>query len=276
MERVMKQIAVANELPVFQPENVNSPESLGRIQKTCAPEILVVAAYGQILSADLLQVPLRGGINVHSSLLPKYRGAAPIAWAIYNGETETGVTIIRMSPRMDAGEMLGQVKEPIRTDDTAGTLEARLAQKGADLALQVLDQVESGTEHGIPQDLKQVTKAPKLTKELGLIDFSKSAHQFDRQIRAFQPWPTAYTYWHRPNSPPMRIILVRAVADPTLNTNRPAGEVVAVQEDQLSIACGDGSVVNLLTLQPAGKKVLSIREFLRGYRVQIGERFGNS
>lgn len=274
MERGMKQIAIANRLPVFQPENVNTTESIEHIKKTFAPDIFVVAAYGQILSADLLRIPLRGGINVHSSLLPKYRGASPIAWAIYHGEIETGVTIIRMSPRMDAGDMLGQIKEPVLADDTAGTLEARLALKGADLALQVLDQLESGQEHGIPQDLNQVTKAPKLTKELGLVDFSKSAHQVDRQIRAFHPWPTAYTYWHRINNPPMRVIVLRAVADPTLNPNRPAGEVVVVQEEQLGIACGDGSVVNLLTLQPAGKKVLSVREFLRGYRVQVGERFG--
>jgi len=274
MERGMKQIAIANNLPVFQPENVNAAESIDHIQKAFAPDIFVVAAYGQILAADLLRIPPQGGINVHSSLLPKYRGASPIAWAIYHGETETGVTIIRMSPRMDAGDMLGQVKEPMHADDTAGTLEARLAQKGADLTLQVLDQIEAGQEHGLPQDQKQVTKAPKLTKELGLVDFSKPAPQVDRQIRAFQPWPTAYAYWHRPNLPPMRIILLRAAADPALNTNRPAGEVMVVQGDQLSIACGDGSVVNLLSLQPAGKKILSTREFLRGYRVQVGERFG--
>jgi methionyl-tRNA formyltransferase len=219
-------------------------------------------------------VPRRGGINVHSSLLPKYRGAAPIAWAIYHGDWETGVTIIRMSPKMDAGEMLGQVKEPIFPDDTAGTLEARLAQRGAELARTVLEQIESGTEQGIPQDLKLVTKAPKLAKELGLVDFSKSAQQVDRQIRAFQPWPTAFTYWHRVGSQPMRLIVQKASIVPNSHTDRPAGEVVAVNAEQLGIACGDGSVVNLLILQPAGKKVQPIREFLRGYRVQVGESFG--
>lgn len=274
MERNIKQFALEQKLPVFQPLDVNMPESIEHIRTAFHPELFVVAAYGQILSRELLQVPARGGINVHSSLLPKYRGAAPIAWAIYRGEAETGVTVIRMSPRMDAGEMLGQSKETILDEDTAGTLEARLAQRGAELALKVLDQIEAGQEKGVPQDPSQVTKAPKISKEQGLIDFSQSAHQVDWQVRAFQPWPTAYVYWHRSSGAPLRLIVLLAKTDASLRTQAPAGEVVVANEQQLGIACGDGSVVNLVMIQPSGKKVLTIGEFLRGYRVQVGNRFG--
>jgi len=222
----------------------------------------------------VLSIPPRGGINVHSSLLPKYRGAAPIAWAIYHGDTQTGVTIIRMTPRMDAGEMLGQVIEPIHPDDTAGTLEARLAAAGAKLALNVLDQLKAGTETGTPQNMSLVTKAPKLSKEMGLVDYIRTAHQVDCQIRAFQPWPSAYTYWHRTAGEPVRLIVMRAIPDATQSSDRPAGEVIQVKTDQVSIACGQGTVTNLVTVQPSGKKPMAIGDFLRGYRVQVGDRFG--
>ena len=274
MERGIKKLAVDAGLPVFQPLSINTPESIEHLKMVFNPEIFVVAAYGQILSKEVLSLPARGGINVHSSLLPKYRGAAPIAWAIYHGDAQTGVTIIRMTPRMDAGEMLGQVVESIHADDTAGTLEARLAASGARLALNVLDQIEAGTERGIPQDMSQVTKAPKLSKEMGLVDYARTASQVDCQIRAFQPWPSAYTFWHRSSGEPMRLIVLRAVADAHQETDRPAGEVIAVTHDQVSIACGQGTVVNLVSVQPSGKKPLGIAEFLRGYRVQVGERFG--
>lgn len=274
MERGIKKRAVDAGLSVFQPLSINTPEAIEHIKTQFDPEIFVVAAYGQILSKDVLSIPPRGGINVHSSLLPKYRGAAPIAWAVYHGDAQTGVTIIRMTPRMDAGEMLGQVVEPIRNDDTAGTLEARLADAGANLALQVLDQIEAGTEQGKPQDMTLVTKAPKLSKEMGLVDYTRAAQQVDSQIRAFQPWPTAYTYWHRNGEPSMRLIVQRALPDGELTTDRTPGEVIHVKADQVSIACGQGTVVNLVSVQPSGKKPMAIADFLRGYRVQVGDRFG--
>src|SRR5262245_58762512 len=268
MERGMKKIAVEHNLPVFQPESSNTPESIEHI-RTFGADIFVVAAYGQILSSDLLRVPPKGGINVHASLLPKYRGAAPINWAIYHGETETGVTIIRMSPRMDAGEMLAQGKEPIHPDDTTGTLQPRLAELGAKLALQVLDQIDADTEQVTPQDITQVTKAPKLKKELGLIDCTNTADRIARHVRAFQPWPTAYTHWHRPQGEPLRVIILKAEALPQ-RTDAPTGQVVEASGDLLALACGEGTVVNLVTLQPSGKKALPARDFLRGYRVQLG------
>lgn len=274
MERNIKKRALDAGLPVFQPLNINTPESLEQLRQQFQPDIFVVAAYGQILSKDVLSLPARGGINVHSSLLPKYRGAAPIAWAIYHGDAETGVTIIRMTPRMDAGEMLAQVVEPIRNDDTACTLEAKLAAAGATLALKVLDQLEAGTEQGIPQDMTKVTKAPKLSKEMGLVDYSRTASQADCQIRAVQPWPTAYTYWHKGAGITLRMLVLKAEPAVGQTTDRTPGEVVAVLPDRIQIACGDSTVLNVLRVQPSGKKSQDVTEFLRGYRVQVGHRFG--
>src|SRR5262249_48677515 len=189
----MKQIALDRNVPVFQPESVNTPEGVARLTEF-RPDLLVVAAYGQILSNDVLAVAPLGGINVHASLLPKYRGAAPIAWAIYHGEQRTGVTIIRMSVRLDAGDMPPQEATDILPDETAGEAEARLASLGARLALEVIEKMTQGPVTGLSQDPSQVTKAPKLKKEHGLIDWSREAEQVCNQIRAMQPWPTAYTF----------------------------------------------------------------------------------
>src|SRR5438132_1204350 len=194
--RSMKQIAQEKAIPVFQPESINTPEGVAGLQ-AFAPDLLVVAAYGQILSREVLSVPPQGGINVHASLLPKYRGAAPVAWAIYHGESRTGVTIIRMSVALDAGDMLAQEAIDIGLDETAGELENRLADLGARLATKVINQIAAGAAQGIKQDKTQATKAPKLTKEHGLIDWSRPARDVCNQIRAMQPWPTAYTFWHR-------------------------------------------------------------------------------
>ncbi len=167
-----------------------------------------MAAYGQILSKDVLLVPRLGGINVHASLLPKYRGAAPIAWAILNGETQSGVTIIRMSASLDAGDMLAQAALDIIPEETAGELEARLAPLGARLAQDVVAQLKIGQVAGAKQDKALVTKAPKLKKENGLIDWRQPAEQVSRQIRAMQPWPTAYTFLHHAEKPPQRLMIV--------------------------------------------------------------------
>src|SRR5262245_32561077 len=202
----MKTIAQEKGVPVFQPESVNTPEAVEQL-KSLAPDLLVVAAYGQILKPEVLAGAKHGGINVHASLLPKYRGAAPIAWAIYHGEKQTGVTIIQMTPQLDAGGMLLQEAVDIGPEETAGELEARLAPLGAKLALQAIEQIASGTAKPIQQDKGQATKAPKLKKEDGLIDWSRSWYQVCNQIRAMQPWPTAYTFLHRKGCPPIRVII---------------------------------------------------------------------
>lgn len=271
MVRTIKKIAVAHGVPVFQPEKINTPEAIAGL-KAFAPDSLVVAAYGQILSPEVLAVAPHGGINVHASLLPKYRGAAPVPWAIYHGETCTGVTIIRMSPQMDAGDILAQQAVDILPEETAGELEARLAQLGARLALQVIDQIERGQLRPIPQDPTQATRAPKLKKEHGLIDWSRSAQQVVNQVRAMQPWPTAYTFWHRPNKPPLRLIIRKAQALPQDAAASP-GTITSVSSDEVRVACGTGTV-RLLEVQPAGGKAMSIAEFLRGHRMTVGERLG--
>src|SRR5262245_51415141 len=203
--RGMKEIAAEKGVPVFQPESINAPEGVAML-RSVAPDLLVVAAYGQILSKEVLGIPTQGAINVHGSLLPKYRGAAPIAHAILNGETETGVTIIRMSAGLDAGDMLAKAAIPIG-GETAGELEAKLAPLGAKLAIETIARMKAGLIVGEKQDPKLVTKAPKLTKEMGLIDWTKSREQVCRHIRAMQPWPTAYTYLHRTGKPATRIIV---------------------------------------------------------------------
>jgi methionyl-tRNA formyltransferase len=275
--RGMKTIAQEHGVPVLQPENINTPEGIAAL-RALQPDLLVVAAYGQILSRDVLAVPPYGGINVHASLLPKYRGAAPIAWAIYHGETRTGVTLIKMSVSLDAGDMLAQEAIDIGPDETAGEVEARLAPLGARLALQVIEQIQNGTAQGRKQDPSQVTKAPKLKKEHGLIDWGRSAEQVRNQVRAMQPWPTAYTFLHRQGQPPLRVIIYRTgrmVLVPPGPDHPPPGAILSLEgTNSLFIATGEHQSLEILELQPAGKRRMTAAEFLRGHRLQEGDHFG--
>ncbi len=273
----MAAIARAHNVPVFQPESVNTPEGVAGV-KAFQPDLLVVAAYGQILSKDVLGAVPLGGINVHASLLPKYRGAAPVAWAVYHGETKTGVTIIKMSVHLDAGDMLAQEALDIGPEETAGELEARLAPLGARLAVQVVEQIAAGTAHGAKQDPAQVTKAPKLKKEHGLIDWSRPAAAVCNQVRAMQPWPTAYTYRHRPGqAAPTRVLIARATpltgADGATGT---PGAAVSLPGEafRLVVQAGQNSLVEIHELQPAGKRRMAAADYLRGHPVQPGDYFG--
>ncbi|MFL5243257.1 MAG: methionyl-tRNA formyltransferase [Gemmataceae bacterium] len=275
--RGMKTIAQERGVPVFQPERINTPEGVEGLRKW-QPDLLVVAAYGQILSNDVLAIPERGGINVHASLLPKYRGAAPIAWAIYHGETQTGVTIIQMSTRLDAGNMLAQQAIDIGPDETAGELEARLAPLGARLALQTIQEIELGRTKSLPQDASLVSKAPKLTKEHGLLDWTRPAQAVCNQIRAMQPWPTAYTFWQQQGKPPLRLMILKA--RPSEKQTLPDaifGQVVPVRDSPhvLHVAAGDGRLVEILEVQPAGKRRMATADFLRGHPALPGDFLGN-
>jgi methionyl-tRNA formyltransferase len=274
--RGMKAIAQEHGVPVLQPESINTPEGVAALQ-ALQPELLVVAAYGQILSRDVLAVPQHGGVNVHASLLPKYRGAAPIAWAIYHGEMRTGVTIIRMSVSLDAGDMLVQEAIDIGPDETAGDVEARLAPLGARLALQAIEQIQNGTVQGCKQDPSQVTKAPKLKKEHGLIDWGRAAGQVSNQVRAMQPWPTAYTFLHRQGQPPIRVIIYRMgeIAVASSSADHPApGCVLCPADESLWVATGAHEAVEIRELQPSGKRRMPASDFLRGHKIQAGDRFG--
>jgi methionyl-tRNA formyltransferase len=276
----MKAIALAHNVPVFQPESINTPEGVAGL-RAMLPDLLVVAAYGQILSNDVLAVPSKGGINVHASLLPKYRGAAPVAWAIYHGEKQTGVTIIRMSVQLDAGDMLLQEVVDIGPEDTAGELESRLSHVGARLAMQAVEQIANGTAKGIKQVQTQATKAPKLKKEHGLIDWSRDPDQVLSHIRSMQPWPTAYTYFHQQGKAPVRILILRArlpTAFPVgLVDNSPGQPWALKNPPALWVATNGGGYIDyveILELQPAGKRPMSAAEFLRGHPIQAGDFFG--
>jgi methionyl-tRNA formyltransferase len=271
-EQGMKEIAIAHQVPVFQPESVNTPEGVAWLQ-VVAPDLLVVAAYGQILSRDVLAAAAQGGINVHASLLPKYRGAAPIAWAIYHGETQSGVTMIRMSIYLDAGDILAQEAINIRPNETAGELEVRLAAVGAELAVRTVERIAASPVTGTPQDKAQVTKAPKLTKEHGLIDWTRPAAAVCNHVRAMAPWPTAYTYLHQKGQPPLRLIVHKARPVEAAGGAEP-GAAVLTDAGTLRVAAGAGSAVDILELQPAGKRRMAAVEFLRGRRMQAGDRFG--
>jgi methionyl-tRNA formyltransferase len=275
----MKTIAQEKNVPVFQPESVNTPEGVAQLQ-AWQPDLLVVAAYGQILKPDVLATAKHGGINVHASLLPKYRGAAPIAWAIYHGEKQTGVTIIQMTPQLDAGGMIAQEAVDIGPEETAGELEARLAPLGARLALESIERVASGTAKPLPQDRGQVTKAPKLKKEDGLIDWNRTAPEICNQIRAMQPWPTAYTFLHLKGEPPKRIIINKvALAHVQTDKSHPgfclALNLPPPHGPNLLVQTGSPTFdVRILELQPAGKRRMPAAEFLRGHPIREGDRFG--
>ncbi|MCE9567602.1 MAG: methionyl-tRNA formyltransferase [Planctomycetes bacterium] len=282
----MGTIATAAGVAVAQPESINTPEGLEQL-RAMRPDLLVVAAYGQILSKDVLSTPTRGTINVHASLLPKYRGAAPVAYAILGGEKQTGVTIIKVTPGLDSGDMILQESLDIAPDDTTGTLEAKLAALGSRMAVEAVRKYQTGGPvDGVKQDPMLVTKAPKIKKEFGLIDWTKPAEYISRcHIPAMQPWPTAYTYFHRPDKKPMRVIIIEADEFPVrCNEGFEPGQVFKDPGGRfatsLFVAAGvtDGgetrSVLEISELQPAGKKKMTAVEFLRGYPIVEGMRFG--
>jgi len=214
-----------------------------------------------------------GGINLHGSILPAYRGAAPVARAIQNGETETGVTVIRMNPRIDAGGVIAIARTSIGPDESSGEVEERLARLGAPLIVEAVAALAAGPVPVLPQDGAKVTRAPKLRKEDGVIDWSRPAKSIHDLVRAMQPWPVASTTWH-PTGPttqqPIRLI-VHATAIVPGGGN--PGEVLEARGDRLIVAAGQGAVA-LKAVQIAGKKPLSITEFLRGHRVEPGDRMG--
>jgi methionyl-tRNA formyltransferase len=267
----LRDIAHQHGTPIFDPEDVNSADSRVELLRFAA-DLLVVCDYGQILSAETLATARLGGINVHGSLLPKYRGAAPINWAIYHGEREAGVSIIHMTPRVDAGPVIGQGRTLIEPEETAVDLEKRLSEIGAWLVRRAIDSLEAGRLEALPQDPSQASKAPRLKKTDGLVDWSRPAIAIKDQVRALEPWPKTYTFWHRPGGPPLRLIL-GPVAVLDIPTAAPPGTVLEASGDRLVVAAGEGAVL-IKTLQPAGKRMLWVSEFLRGYRVQPGDRFG--
>jgi methionyl-tRNA formyltransferase len=264
----LAKVAAQLGLPVWQPETVNSDEARAELRGENA-DLLVVCDYGEILKRETLAVTRLGGINLHGSLLPKYRGAAPVQWAILKGDTETGNTVIQMTPGLDAGPALGVQRVAIDLDETAGELEARLAEQGAELVLSVVDALEAGTAKPQPQDKSAASKAPRLAKEQGLIDWTQPALAIKNQVRALDPWPRAYTIWQRADEP-LRLIVHRAQVLDAVPAQAAPGTVLEAGS-KLIVAASQGAI-EILSVQPAGKRVLTADEFLRGYPLAVGGR----
>lgn len=259
----VKECAMSYGISVFQPLKARDGEAMG-IVRQLDPELIVVAAYGKILSEDLLNYPKYGSINVHSSLLPKYRGAAPINWAILNGEAETGVSIMYMAAALDAGDVITQVRTPIGPDEDAQALTVRLAMLGAEALSGTVAALENGTAARTPQDESAFTYAPMLSRELSLIDWTRSAHAINCQIRGLIPWPAAST--DAIADQPMKIFHSVETGE---DTSAQPGTVLSADKRGISVACGDGKVLCLTEIQVTGGKRMSAADYLRGHPIQF-------
>ncbi|WP_299469927.1 methionyl-tRNA formyltransferase [uncultured Gimesia sp.] len=280
----MKELAIEHGIPVFQPEKINTPESLEALHNLEA-DVLLVAAYGQILSQKLLDIPRQGAFNLHASLLPKYRGAAPILYAIRNGETKTGVTLFRIERALDSGPVAAMVETPIGPKETTGELQDRLAALAAPLAMQVLKQIEQGTLQETTQNHAEATFAPTLDKQEGAIDWTQSTFQIGCHVRAMQPWPSPFAFLHQSEQEPLRLLIldVENLATEDLDSlnagqellNSAPGTVIFANTKRVIIRTGDG-VLELKQVQPQGKRGMQIGEFLCGRKINAGDYFGQS
>ena len=261
----VKQAAEKFGLPVYQPERIKQNEELWAKLEAIHPDAIIVVGYGRIIPPWMLQLPSLGNINLHASLLPKYRGAAPIQWAIANGETVTGVTTMRIDEGLDTGNILLQKEIPIAPEDTAETLSPRLAESGADLMIETLRGLQAETIRPQEQDNAQATLAPVLKKEDGRIDFGCSAREIHNRLRGLQPWPGAFTTFRGRG---LNITAVKPASEQV-----PQAELL-VRNGHLLVGCANDSAIELLEVQPEGKKRMSAKDFVHGYRPQTGERLG--
>ena len=262
----VKQTAEKLGIPVYQPKRVRESEALALL-RSYEPELIVVAAFGQILPKELLDMPQYGCINVHASLLPKYRGAAPIQWAILNGDAVTGVTIMRMDVGLDTGDMIAKAEVAITPQDTGGSLFDRLAETGAKLCVETIPSIVDGTAVYTPQDEQAATKVGQISKKDGLIDFTRSAAAIECQIRGLNPWPSAYT------SLAGKTLKIWSAQVSDRQTEAQPGTVVLVEKDRFGVQTGDGVLI-CTEVQLEGKKRMSAADFLRGNALTTGSRFG--
>ncbi len=262
----IKQRALQLGLPVTQPESIKNNDAFRAQLAALKPDAIIVVGYGRIIPQWMLDLPPLGNINLHASLLPKFRGAAPIQWAIARGETITGVTTMKLNAGLDTGDILLQQEIPIDLSDTSETLEPKLAAVGAELTVETLRGLQSGSIHPREQDNAQATLAPILRKEDGLIDFSRSATEILNRMRGFQPWPGAYTRFREKN-----LHVWKASA---LDRALPSSELRVEGRNRLLAGCGEGSAIELLELQLEGKKRSSAADFIRGYRPRPSEKIG--
>lgn len=293
----VKEVAAGAEIPIYQPEKIRGAESEQQL-RALNPDVIAIIAYGQIIPAKLLPIPRLGWINLHASLLPKYRGAAPIAWAIANGEQVTGNTTMRIDAGMDTGELLLQQELAIGPDETAPELASRLAEAGAGLMIDTLRGLESGKLESRPQDSSRATTAPILKREEGRIDWTKPAMEIYNRMRGFTPWPGAYTefrgqtchVWGRPltkevcaETPGTLVTQLRsgqqheaAATGEELRRDKPAATHGHAATGKLFVACGAATVIELTDVKVEGRKRISSAEFANGARLRVGERLGES
>ena len=266
----VKQVALEAKIPVHQPEKIRAPEIQGMLQ-ALAPDVIVIIAYGQIIPARLLPIPRLGWINLHASLLPKYRGAAPISWAIVNGEAQTGVTTMRIDAGMDTGDTLLQRETAIGPTETAPELASRLAELGAPLMVETLRGLGAGSLVPRPQDHSLATHAPMLKREDGLIAWNLRSEQIFNRIRGFAPWPGAYTTFRGQTCH----VTGQSLASNAGPKDPPGTLILAMKpEPQLLVVCGGETVLRLLSVKVEGRKEISASEFANGARLKPGERFG--
>ena len=266
LESAVKALAGAHGLPILQPDRLRDP-AVADLLRAWRPDLGVVAAYGRLIPESILTLPPHGMINVHASLLPKYRGAAPVQRAVIDGEAETGVTIMRVEPMLDAGPMLARAKRPIAPDETADVIERDLAVLGADLLLEVVGQLETGTAREELQDFMVCSYAPKVTREEGLIDWTLPAIYIHNRVRGLYPWPHAYTYLEG-----TRVIVLKTRVEEAPADARP-GTVVDVSRDAIHVATGHEGRLSVHQIQLEGGRPLAVRDFLAGHRLAPGAFF---
>ncbi len=276
----VKSLALRLGLPVLQPERARDEKFIAQLREL-KPDLIVVVAYGQILPPAILDLPRHGCLNMHTSLLPKYRGAAPIQWAIANGDTETGVTIMKMDAGLDTGPIIAQTRTPIHPEDDSSRLHYRLARLGADLLVQIIPDYVAGKIQPVPQPAASASHAPKIKKEDGCIDWNRPAQIIWNRLRAFTPWPGAFTSWsssfsltHSPDT------LKRELQPQMLNIwkaevvekSGPAGILLSSDKTGIVVGCGQDAL-RILELQREGGRRLPAAEFLAGHPLKVGERF---
>ncbi|NQT62203.1 MAG: methionyl-tRNA formyltransferase [Candidatus Marinimicrobia bacterium] len=259
----VKSVALECNLPILQPEKLTDSDFIENL-KRYAPDVIVVVAF-RILPEAVFTIPRYGSFNLHASLLPKYRGAAPIHWALLNGDSETGLTTFFLKRRVDTGNIIKQAKTPILPEDNLHTLYAKLCNMGADLVLETTNLIASGTAVAGEQDNSLASPAPKVTSETRLIHFDESAEQCHNRVRAFAPTPGAYTY--RDGSL-LKILSTREVSGDGI-----PGSIIHISEDSFTVACKEGAL-EIMSIQPESKKVMDVASYLRGYPIKIGETLG--
>ncbi|HSJ38368.1 MAG TPA: methionyl-tRNA formyltransferase [Planococcus sp. (in: firmicutes)] len=261
----VKEEALRLDLPVYQPQKLKNPEEL-QVVLDLEPDLVITAAFGQILPTEILETPKFGAINVHASLLPDYRGGAPIHQAIIDGKTETGVTIMYMVDRLDAGDIISQTSVPIQKDDHTGSMFDKLSVAGTELLKGTLPSILDGANKRTPQDESKVTYARNISREQERIDWNRSAEQIYNQVRGLHPWPVAYTSFKQDTMK----IWWSEIAEGT-TTGKP-GEVVKLAEDAIHVQTGKG-ILAITELQPAGKKRMAAKDYLTGPKIQVGDFF---